>query len=416
MGRRTAVLLATTAVLLAAAAAGLASYLDRSARRAVAELLARRLEAVGTTAARLLASAPDLDRALADLVAANQLDGAYIVDEQYRVVADAQGHSGRRANLLRLDPDRAQKAAAGQASVGWAFDLAGSRFLGGYFRLRADGAARVLAVEAGEGFTAPSRRLEAAAVGAFAVGGALSLLALLALALAVRSAQREREAYGRAERAAMTSRMAAMVAHEVRNPLGIIRGAAELLRERATADDGELLDDVLGEVQRLNALTEEFLELGRDGPLALVPVEVAQVSRQVCEGVGLRYREKGLDIAASGVGTVLADANKLRQALLNLALNAAEATDGRGPVRIESAPLSDGVRLSVSDGGPGVPAELRPRLFEPFSTGKDNGTGLGLAIARKIFERHGGRLAYVPTKSGARFEAWLPAAPPNGAR
>ena len=414
MGRRAALLLAATTLFLAVAAGGLASYLYRAAHRAVDDLLTRRLEAVGTTAARLVAGAADGDRALADVASANQLDGAYVIDEQLRIVTDAQGRAGRQANLLRLDPDRAHAALGGRDSVAWAFDVEGTRFLGGYFPVHHDGRKLALAIEAGETFEAPSRRLDAAAIAAFTVGGALAVLALVALALAARAARREREAYGRAERAGLASRMAAMVAHEVRNPLGIIRGGAELLRERAGDEgDRELLDDILGEVRRLNTLTEEFLELGRDGALSLTPVAIGSLAREVCEGVALRFRDHPLEIVAAGDATALADESKLRQALLNLTLNAAQASDGKGAVRVETVADAGGVRITVTDTGPGVPSELRAHLFEPFVTGKSGGTGLGLAVARKILERHGGRLSYVSTVRGARFDAWMPAAPPS---
>jgi signal transduction histidine kinase len=205
--------------------------------------------------------------------------------------------------------------------------------------------------------------------------------------------------------------MAAMVAHEVRNPLGVIRGGAELLRERAAQDgDRELLSDILEEVARLNQLTEEFLELGRESVLSLEPVELGELAKEVCDGVALRFRDPPLDVGAAGSALALGDRARLRQLILNLVLNAAQATLGKGPVRVESAPQADGVRLSVMDEGPGIPDAVRAKLFEPFATGRTNGTGLGLAVARKIAERHGGRLSHVPTPHGARFDVWLPAA------
>src|SRR5437773_8446680 len=117
MGRRAPTLLVIVALLLAGASAGSIATIGRAARRSVDELLARRLEAVGATAARLLAETKDLDAALADVATANQLDGAYVVDVGFVLVADAHGHAGRRANLLRLDADRARAALAGASSV-----------------------------------------------------------------------------------------------------------------------------------------------------------------------------------------------------------------------------------------------------------------------------------------------------------
>ncbi|MCA1665755.1 MAG: sensor histidine kinase, partial [Myxococcales bacterium] len=264
MGRRAAMLLVVVALLLAAAGLGAIAVVHRSARAAVDDLLQRRLEAVGATAARLLGVAHDGDAALADIAAANELDGAYVVDEQLMIVADAHRQRGRRANLLRLDADRAHAALAGQASVGRAFDVEGATFLGGYFPMKA--AARQ---------------------------------ALVAIAGAARAARREREAFGEAERAGMASRMAAMVAHEVRNPLLTISGAAELLRERTTvARDRELVDDLLGEVHRINALTDEFLTLSRDSPLDRSRVDIGALARDVCGAVALRYGS--LQLVASG--------------------------------------------------------------------------------------------------------------------
>jgi signal transduction histidine kinase len=395
MGRRASMLLVIVVLLLAAAGFGAIGAVYRSARTAVGELLTRRLQAAGTTAARLLADAHDADAALADVATANQLDGAYVVDDRLLVVADAHGRVGRRANLLRLDVERLKSAHQGRASVAWGYDVEGASFLGGYFPLNGT-PARTLVLEAGTTFVAPSRRLQVA-------------LALAGIAVAARAARREREAFGQAERAGMASRMAAMVAHEVRNPLGIIRGAAELLRERATSDgDRELVDDVLGEVHRLNALTDEFLTLGRQSALQRSDVDIGALARDVCDAVALRYPNGRLTLAVSGDARAEADAAKLRQALLNLVLNAAQAVDGAGEVRVETSTADSVVRVRVSDDGVGVAPEILARLFEPFATGKATGTGLGLAVARKIAERHGGTLRHVPTGRGACFELLLP--------
>lgn len=403
-------LLVVVALLLAASGLGAIAVVHRSARAAVDDLLQRRLEAVGVTAARLLGVTHDSDSALAEIATANELDGAYVVDAELMILADAHGQRGRRANLLRLDADRARAALAGQASVGRAFDVEGATFLGGYFPLNA-AARQALVLEAGTSFQAPSHRLRVAAATAYAVAGALVLLALVAIAGAARAARREREAFGEAERAGMASRMAAMVAHEVRNPLLTISGAAELLRERTTAArDRELIDDLLGEVQRINALTNEFLTLSRESPLERSRVDVGALARDVCAAVALRYGS--LQLVAEGDAQADADAAKLRQALLNLVLNAAQAVGAAGHVRVDTRDGDGVVRVRVSDDGPGVAPEMAARLFEPFATaGKATGTGLGLAVARKIVEQHGGTLRHAPSSRGACFELTLPHRP-----
>jgi signal transduction histidine kinase len=410
MERRSSMVLAALAMVLAAASAGAIVTVYRSARTSVTDLLTRRMEAAGLTAARLLDSGGAEDPALGDVAAANELDAAYVVDADLMVLADAHGHAGRRANLLRLDADRARAALGGKASVSWAYDVDGTSFLGGYFPLRTGG--RALVLEAGETFTAPSRRLRVAATAAFVVDAAMLVLALVGIAWAARAARREREAFGRAERAGLASRMAAMVAHEVRNPLSIILAAAELVRPNlSAADDRELVDDIRGEVHRLSRLTDEFLTLSRDQPLNVTEVQLDRMAEEVCRLVALRYEGRPLSLAVAGEATVHGDADKLRQVLLNLVLNAAQAVDAAGDVRVEIERGDSVVRMRVRDDGPGIPAEMMGRLFEPFATGKATGTGLGLAVARRIVERHRGTLTCVAVERGACFEARIPERP-----
>jgi two-component system OmpR family sensor kinase len=414
MRRRATWLLSLTALCLAAATGGLALYLAHSATKAAGDLLLQRLSAIGSTAARLLTVSPPTNQALSDLASTNELDGLYAIDSDFQLILDSRGHAGQRVNLLKLDLDRIRDALAGQASVGWAYDVDQERFLGGYFPFLQGGRASVLIVEAGARFTAPYRHLKAATLAAVAGSLGLSAVALVSLLFAASAAAREREASILAERAQVTSRMAAMVAHEVRNPLGIIRGGAELLREHMhTSKDRELCEDILEEVVRLNRLTEELLELHREGALEIAPLELTLLLREVCEGVALRFREKAPHIQierATGI-LVSCDAAKLRQALLNLLINAVEAVEGPSDILIETRADRGGVGIYISDGGPGVPPALRERLFDPFTTGKRGGNGLGLAVARRIAERHGGHLSLVPSEKGARFELWLPKEP-----
>jgi two-component system OmpR family sensor kinase len=412
MGRRASALLVMVALVLAGASAAAIATIYRSARHAVDELQTRRLEAAGTTAARLLDVSNVRNDVLADVAAANQLDGAYVVDAQLMVIADAHGRAGRRANLLRLDADRTRRGLAGAASVAWAYDVEGASFLGGYFPLRVAG--NVLVLEAGETFAAPSRRVRVMAWAAFVVDAAMLALALVGIAWAAGAVRREREAYGQAERAGLASRMAAMVAHEVRNPLSIIHAAAELLRNQSSSGQAhELVDDILGEVKRLTRLTDEFLTLTRDPPLERHTVQLERLAEEVSNQVAMRYHDRALVIGVHGAATAEVDESKLRQVLLNLVLNAAQAVDGCGTVRIDLDQLQGRARIRVSDDGAGISSDMAGRLFEPFATGKATGTGLGLAVARRIVERHGGTLTLVPIARGACFEAQLPTVAEN---
>jgi two-component system OmpR family sensor kinase len=365
--RQTLAVLAAALGLLIASNA-LVYSLYRSEVRAVTGALGDRLFALGVTSASWLASAGDSDALLGVLVRENHLEDAYLVDPALRVTAGVRTRAGEPLNLLRVDEERLGGAFAGQASVGRGYSVANATVEAAYFPVRRDGAPRVLA--------------------------------------------RARLAHGRAERLGAVGQMAAMVAHEVRNPLGILRGQIELASERlggmAPPRERERFSEMLAEVERLNHLTEEFLDLARDAPPEISDVELGALAAAVADEA--RLVAPAADIVATGSLTVPADAAKLRQAILNLVLNATQIGGPQVRVTIEIAAAGDRARISVIDDGPGVPDALAASLFAPFVTGRDGGSGLGLAVARRIAERHGGSLVLEPNPAvrGARFSLYLP--------
>jgi len=210
-----------------------------------------------------------------------------------------------------------------------------------------------------------------------------------------------------------------MVAHEVRNPLGILRGQVELAREKLPPDapprERERFTDMIDEIDRLNRLTEEFLGLARDVPLRREPLDLGALARAVAEDA--RVAAGGAARIEAAVPpepvTLSADADRLRQALRNLVLNALQVGGAEVSVRVEVAVDGPRARVTVADDGPGVPRELAATLFEPFATARPGGSGLGLAVARRAVERHGGSLALesAPGERGARFSIYLPVRP-----
>ncbi len=204
-------------------------------------------------------------------------------------------------------------------------------------------------------------------------------------------------AMARSERLAAVGRLAAGVAHEIRNPLAAISGSIELLSQSTPAgsDSGELMAIVLREVARLNALITELLEFARPRAPEVQPIDLQAALNELLR---VAENDKQLDgarveLKAPSVVWVEADPGQLRQIVWNLLRNAAEASPKGAPITVElSGDEADWARLTVCDRGPGIAPEHRPRVFEPFFSTKEGGTGLGLATVHRIIEEHHGRI------------------------
>ncbi len=220
----------------------------------------------------------------------------------------------------------------------------------------------------------------------------------------------------RRDRLSALGEVAVGIAHEVRNPLGVIRTSAELVRKKGglSAPDGKLLGYVIDEVRRINNLITEFLSFAKPTPPVLAPVKVVDVIRRVAEFCEpeLSRQHIALSVRDEARGsTVAADQDQLYQVSLNLILNALDAMPDGGTLDIQLFRAADQLGVAFSDSGPGVPDELRERIFNPFFTTKPHGTGLGLAKAFAILESHGGRIECARSAAGgALFTLLLPVA------
>lgn len=219
------------------------------------------------------------------------------------------------------------------------------------------------------------------------------------------------------ERLAVLGQMAAGVAHEIRNPLGGIQLSANLLQRLAAGRPEELavIERILVAVRHMERVVRQTLTFaGGMTPAA-----------RVCDVRGLV--DSALAIAAPGEQVQVecripealscrVDPDLARQMLANLIVNARDAMEGAGTIRFAAFPEAGGaVRIEISDTGPGVPPELRDRLFDPFVTTKASGGGLGLSVVWRIVEAHGGEIRLVPKDGeGACFQIRLPGAARSG--
>jgi signal transduction histidine kinase len=223
--------------------------------------------------------------------------------------------------------------------------------------------------------------------------------ALRELAAAL-DAAREREL--EAERLRAFREVARRVAHEIKNPLTAMRIAVDQMRRTDGTMEArrEIAIQVMAaETDRLERLAKEFSEFGRlpEGPQSEVDlVELLdELGRTgVPDGVAVRLTANG------GPRTLLGHYEPLRRAFANLYRNAAEAMQGRGEIDVRIVGDRAGLAVTIADHGPGIPPELRQRVFEPYFTTKDDGTGLGLALVRVTLEAHRGTIAVTETPGG----------------
>ena len=260
------------------------------------------------------------------------------------------------------------------------------------------------------------------AVWAMAIAAAFG--AGLWLGLLVRSRRRRRRAgYSPPSRdprrLAELETVAAGLAHEIRNPLSILNLNLGLLAEDlAGLDDNRAsgrqkkVDALRAEAKRLEGVLNDFLRYARGGALELGDVSLNDLVDEVLDFTGAEAAAHGIHVRrglADGLPPIRADADRLKQAVLNVVLNAHEAMPDGGELMVETRPDDDGVSLAVTDTGKGIAPEDLSRVFEVYHSTKPGGTGLGLATTRRIIEGHGGTISVASDPGrGTRFVIRLP--------
>jgi PAS domain S-box-containing protein len=214
---------------------------------------------------------------------------------------------------------------------------------------------------------------------------------------------------------ARVGQMAAVVAHEVRNPLAGIKGAVQVLMSRRAAGDSEIpvMRDIVGRIDSLSELINDLMLYARPRPPRLSHIELRPLISDAVTFVRRDPAGQSIDIVIEGDDvSASVDDELIRATLLNLVLNAAQAMAGHGRISVKLRKSGNFAVIEVRDTGPGIPPDIRHQVFEPFFTTKARGGGLGLPIARRTAELHGGSLALeCPDTGGTVVTMMLPLRP-----
>jgi signal transduction histidine kinase len=190
--------------------------------------------------------------------------------------------------------------------------------------------------------------------------------------------------------------MAAVIAHEVKNPLAGIRGAIQVIGGRLPKEskDATVVKEIVNRIDTLNELIKDLLLFARPPHPRPLPVDLAGLVRTTADLLSGDPALKAVAIQIEGAAPpVLADAELLKIVFQNLLVNSAQAMQGRGEIQVSLEAVGGVCRLIFRDAGPGIAADVLERIFTPFFTTKARGTGLGLATAKRIVEAHAGRIA-----------------------
>lgn len=237
---------------------------------------------------------------------------------------------------------------------------------------------------------------------------------LLGMANVTTLVRQEREE-ARRDRLELLGRMAAMAAHEIKNPLTTIKGFLQLMLGRPEfAGHRSTFLLVQGEVEHINRVVGDFLDLSRTADSQPEQVDLDGLLREIVDGMKLQFPDSGVDVRYEGEAglEVVVDRKSLKQILRNLIANAFEAMPEGGQIRLRRKSAPGGRVVEVGDSGPGIGPDVMAHIFTPYTTTKSTGTGLGLAISHKLATELGAELTVESEAGrGTCFRLWLPEAP-----
>ena len=335
------------------------------------------------------------------------VDGIIVIDEHGLIEAFNPGAErmfgypaseafGRNVNMLMPAPYRAEH------------DGYMARYLA-TGEARIIGIGREVSAQRKDGSTFPVHL----SVGEMSLGGARKFTGILHdLTTRVQMEERLREQAALAR----LGEMAAVIAHEVKNPLAAVRGAIQVIGKRLAAGSREasVIGDIIARIDTLNLLVRDLLLFARPPQPRPAPVDVSGVLAATIALLGEDAAHAGVRVVVVGAAPpILADGELLKIVFINLLINSAQAMKGQGDITVRVTADDGMCQVVVSDTGSGIPPEVRDRLFTPFVTTKSRGTGLGLATVKRIVEAHRGQIRVEsPPAGGTTIAIRLPLAAP----
>ncbi|MEW6570080.1 MAG: ATP-binding protein [Nitrospirota bacterium] len=205
--------------------------------------------------------------------------------------------------------------------------------------------------------------------------------------------------------------ISAGIAHELRNPMGVIAGYTKLLSRKVDNSLKPTVDAILKEILVMDRIISDFLSFARMTELSLSDVDIRKILKSSLTSVVSKRKDIRLNLNIDELPTIKGDEIFLRQAFINLIQNSVEAMPQGGELTIKGSALSyegGNVNVSISDTGHGISEDIRDKIFLPFFTTKEKGTGLGLAIVHKIIVSHGGTISVISSGKGTTFDIRLP--------
>lgn len=434
---RTYVIVLSAAIILVLATYNLASWLFlRQIRGSLESELDRRIQAVARLGAELAqtdefvrfyrlnpgyANSAELTATLERLADENDVQQILLIDHAWQVVVSSNeiiAPPGNVAIHLLDDSLAVHNAWQGKVTSSEIYETAGSQFKTAYAPVRdyADRIVMLYVVEASADFFSLVATYERGVI----IGSIASFVVLIVFAVFLAGAMtlflRTQEHLRRSERLASMGQMAATVAHEIRNPLSIIKNTAEVLRQKyeRAAEPDELFEFIPSEVRRLSRLVNDFLSFARDRELNRQPGNLAATVERAVDMVRKEEQSRDLDWQVQMPAEAIMaeyDDDAILQVLINLLLNATQAMSGAGTIAVTLETVKRKQRenhIIIRDQGPGLPEPLE-KLLEPFYTTKTFGSGLGLAVANQFVIKHGGKLtAESEHGKGTAMHIWLP--------